>query len=317
MENINNTTNDMANETTRMEISHDLPVNTAPASVEPRAEDEVPTSTKVKIIAALAIVAIAGYIAYWVQEPVSLKADVLSGDEATTSTTDTTSADTTMTESSTTVADASTSEVSAATTGASVSVDVSLYGFEPATLKIDKGTTVVWTNTSTADQTIIGSSTDGQSFASKVMTPGDTFSYKFDQDATFEYYSTFNPALKATLAVGLGTVETASTDAATTIADASTTTGDTLFGSAPETTTTTDTAATTSAPIETLGTDIMTTSAVTTSTTASTNEDLKAAAAEVTPSRLSKTGPAEDLYAVALLTIAWFNRKKLAKVFNK
>lgn len=311
--------NDMANETTRLEISHDAPVNNDQLSVEPRAEDEVPTSTKVKIIAALAIVAIAGYIAYWVQEPVSLKADVLSGDEVTTSTTTDTSADAAMTESTTTtttVADASSSEASATTTGASVSVDVSLYGFEPATLKIDKSTTVVWTNTSTADQTIIGSSTDGQSFASKVMTPGDTFSYKFDQDATFEYYSTFNPALKATLAVGLGVVEAASTDATTnTVADAAST--DSLFGSAPETATTADSAATsttTSTPIETLGTDIMTTSAVTTSTT---SEELKAAAAEVTPSRLSKTGPAEDLYAVALLAIAWFNRKKLAKVFNK
>ncbi len=312
-------TNDTVNETTKMDISHDMPVNTAPVSTETRSEDEVPTSTKVKIIAALAIVAIAGYIAYWVQEPVSLKADVLSADQTTTSTTADKTTDIATTDTtSTTVADASTLKESAATTGPSVSVDVSLYGFEPATLKIDKGTTVVWTNTSTADQTIIGSSTDGQSFASKVMTPGDTFSYKFDQDATFEYYSTFNPALKATLAVGLGTVQPATTDAATsTVADAST---DTLFGSASETATT-STESTTSTPIQALGTDVLTNTAATTSTNATsseaTTEDLKAAAVEVTPARLAKTGPAEDLYAVALLTIAWFNRKKLAKVFNK
>ena len=300
--------NDMTNEATRMDISHDVPVNNAQASVEPRAEEEVTTSTKVKIVAALAIVAIAGYIAYWVQEPVSLKADVLSGDEAATPSPADTIAEAAMTESSsTTVADASGTDSTAMTAGPSVSVDVSLYGFEPATLKIDKGTTVVWTNTSTADQTIIGSSTDGQSFASKVMTPGDTFSYKFDQDATFEYYSTFNPALKANLAVGLGTAEAA-------VADASNT--DTLFGSAPET------AVTTSLPLETVSTtdtaaeaSVVTTTSSDTSTEA-TKEDLKAAAAEVTPAKLSKTGPAEDLYAVLLLAIAWFNRKKLAKVFN-
>ncbi|MCC6643674.1 hypothetical protein IT411_02905 [Candidatus Peregrinibacteria bacterium] len=318
---------DNQNDVTRVEIAHDS-ANTNEATAgfsadtdntkvaNQQNEEEVPTSTKVKIIAALAIVGIAGYIAYWVQEPVNLKADLLDADSSVESSTPV--------DTSSEVAE-STTEDTALVSGSSVNVDVSLYGFEPAVLKIDAGTTVIWTNTSTADQTIIGSSTDGQSFASSVMTPGDTFSYVFDQDADFEYYSTFNPALKATITVGLGSAVDSSvttTDVLTTAAPETAvveTAASSLFGSAP-----TDVLAAAALATDTALANVPLTQVNTSTTTAVKSEvsaqeayDLKAAAGEMIPSKLAKTGPTENLYCVILLTIAWFNRKKLAKVFQK
>jgi len=207
------------------------PVMAENAPVPATATDEVSSGTKIKIIAALLIVGIAGYIAYWVQEPLQIKADVTSPATTTdtskpvadaslpTDSSTSTSGGTAATDTTTTATTPTTTTTTAATvTGPSKNVDVSLFGFEPATLQIDKGTTVIWTNTSTEDQTIIGSSTNGQSFASPVLTAGQTFNYMFDQDGTFEYYSTYNPALKASITVGTGTA------AATTSAPATETT---------------------------------------------------------------------------------------------
>lgn len=313
---------------TIMNIPHDdstysLAAESSP-STDAEEKDEIPNSTKIKVLSALAIVAVAGYIAYWVQEPVQLRADVLTGTEAETTTPEsttatddsvmmtTTSTDDTAVTSTTTVADA---------TVESKNVDVSLFGFEPAVLKIDKGVNVIWTNTSTEDQTLIGSGDNGQSFTSPVLTAGSTFNFKFDQDGTYQYYSTYNPALKATITVGTGTAvaaeETTATDTSTTVdptsttVDTTATTTDTtggLFGSAEETVDTTAIPVLTSADPSTATQTTTTTS--TTSTTST--EELKGAA----PGNLAKTGPAENLYAVVLLGIVFFNRKRLAKIFR-
>lgn len=303
---------------TRMEISHDdgadishseEPIyNLGAVPAEEKHDDEVPNSTKIKVVAALAIVGVAGYIAYWVQEPVQLKADLLNGYSDSSTAGTSSSADTTSTASST----------------ENKNVDVSLFGFEPAVMKINKGTTVIWTNTSTEDQTLIGSSEEGQSFTSPVMTTGSTFSYKFDQDSTFTYYSTYNPALKATLTVGTGgaaaatttaTEEATSTIPTDSITDSSAavdTNVAALFGSADSTTTSTPEFTNSDSLFGSAATETTTTTTTTSNTTPSA-EELKGAA----PSGLTKTGPVEDLYVVVLLGIAWFNRKKLAKVFNK
>lgn len=287
-------------EVTTMHIPH------TDETIGTQSDEAVPNSTKVKILAALAIVAVAGYAAYWVQEPVQLRADLL--DSSTTSNTSSETQNTdNMVVDSTKVAEAND------TSTASVSVDVSLFGFEPAVLKVDKGTTVVWTNTSTEDQTIIGSSESGESFASPVLTSGQSFNFKFEQDGTFEYYSTYNPALKATITVGAGVAEAAaaietgiaetnSEVAATTNTSNTTENTDQLYGSA--------------APEQiTEKNDAMTALENSNKETVKENADLKPAAAS-TPGKLAKTGPAENMYALVLCLIAWFNRKKLVKVFK-
>ncbi len=313
---------------TRLEISHiepPVPAEEIPAPEVPAAPtvdaqptdmpaqentDPVSTGTKAKIISAFAIVLIAGYVAYWVQEPLQIKADVMT--DTTASQTDAEAPLDEMDEmaaenvtASETVAAADENTSMEQMSGQSVNVDVSLFGFEPATLKIDKETTVIWTNTSTEDQTIIGSSPDGQSFASPVLTSGDTFNYKFDQDATFEYYSTYNPALKATLMVGLGSdiaINTTNDDQTSSETDMNAETTETandVLADAIE-----ETAAQDTEPVVTAETEQETPA----------QEELKPAANS--PTKLSKTGPAETLYVGILLTIAWFNRKKLQKAFR-
>jgi plastocyanin len=307
---------------TRMDIPHDQ-ISSNTSVEEEHHEEEVSTGTKAKIVAALAIVGIAGYVAYWVQEPIQLRADVLDGTSTTEEAATTTTTTTTTEESSATVADAS-----EASTGPSVSVDVSLFGFEPASLKIDKGTTVIWTNTSTEDQTIIGSSPEGESFVSPVLTSGQSFSYKFDLDSSFEYYSTYNPALKATLTVGIGSpvapgseVTSTETTTETTTTTTETANPDILMNSAPTGLEAANNAlnealaAANAATVVTDSSQIMETTVTSSDITAQALEDLKPAAG--TPTKLSKTGPAENLYALMLVGIAWFNRKKLAKVFQK
>jgi plastocyanin len=334
-------------EVTRMDIPHDTTVpaqetvtaveNAVSAAVEPanvdsnpavENSDQVSSGTKAKIISAFAIVLIAGYVAYWVQEPLQIKADVVSDPAASTQTspdsasknltaaatdtvtdTATETASETLAENSTDTATVAATEASTdtQTSGQSVNVDVSLFGFEPATLKIDKQTTVIWTNTSTEDQTIIGSSPDGQSFASPVLTSGDTFKYKFDQDGTFEYYSTYNPALKATIMVGLGSAVSVDTAPAETTSAAEKNTSNAV---------TTETANNTlENAIEETGTqETASVSATTESQEETVQEELKPSAE--TPKKLAKTGPAETVYFGIFLTIAWFNRKKLQKAFS-
>lgn len=307
-------------EVTRMEIPHTEQTAAnyaAPVEEESvaRRSEEFTTGAKVKILATLVIVAVAGYAAYWVQEPVQLKTDVLQSDSSAALTT------------STPVNDVKeTAEASAN----SVSVDVSLFGFDPADLKVEKGTTVVWTNTSTQDQTIIGSAADGESFASPVMTSGKSYSYKFDKDADFQYYSTYNPALKASLKVGTGDTATEATSTDNTAPETTDASVLTLDTTNQDVAPTTDATFSTPEMIDT-PTVLETASADTTTKTdeavasdtatvvagASKTENLKPAAAEVTPNRLSNTGPAENLYAVVLLGIAWVNRKKLARALKK
>jgi plastocyanin len=281
---------------TRMHIAH----NAESASVS---EEEVSNGSKAKILAALAIVGIAGYAAYWVQEPVQLRADVLDGGAA-------------MSQEAP-VAPVVANEVAAVAAapadqaGKKASVDVSLFGFEPAVLKIEKDTTVTWTNTSTENQTIIGSSAEGKSFASPALVAGQTFSYKFDQDASFEYYSTYNPALKATVTVGLGSAAVqapATSNVTTTPAGSSTDLANApLLGSAPEVS---NYVAASDVLSETVDTTV-----VAPVVTEFEVEDLKPAA--VIPEQLTETGPGEVLYAGLLASVAWFNRKKLVKVFQK
>lgn len=288
-------------EATTMHIPH------IDETIGTQSDEAVPNSTKVKILAALAIVAVAGYVAYWVQEPVQLRADVLDSKTASSTSSEDVNTDSIVVDSNK-VAEAT----DASTT--SVSVDVSLFGFEPAVLKIDKGTTVVWTNTSTEDQTIIGSTESGESFASPVLTSGQSFSFKFEQDGTFEYYSTYNPALKATITVGAGVSEAAAA-IETGIADTNSAVAATNTDSTNETENT-DSLYGSAAPEKTTEkNDAMTALKNDNLQTAKEDIDLKPAAAS-TPVKLTKTGPAENMYALALGMIAWFNRKKLAKVFK-
>ncbi len=146
----------------------------------------VARSTKIKVVSAIAIIAAAAYLAYWVQEPAQIQGDVLAADNLVAQ-----------------EGDAMIAEEDI------VDIDVSIFGFEPAQLEVEIGTTVRWTNTSSTDQTIIGDGTDGTSFTSPTLESGEDYTYTFETDAEYEYYSTYNPAFKGTITAGLGDIEAA------------------------------------------------------------------------------------------------------------
>ncbi|MBI4334412.1 MAG: cupredoxin domain-containing protein [Chloroflexi bacterium] len=77
-------------------------------------------------------------------------------------------------------------------------VDISGYQFNPKTITITPGTTVVWTNLDPASHTV--TSRDG-SFDSGMMRTGQTFRRTFTQVGYFDYYCDPHPAMMGTIIV--------------------------------------------------------------------------------------------------------------------
>lgn len=79
--------------------------------------------------------------------------------------------------------------------------------FDPQTLTVAKGTTVMWINNDQAAHTIVtddlgvaGKPQAGQ-FGSVPLSPGDTLKHTFDAVGTFPYHCTIHPYIKGTVIV--------------------------------------------------------------------------------------------------------------------
>lgn len=138
---------------------------------EEKEEEHIDRGTKIKIIAALVVVGFAVYVAWWVQEPGSVRAAEDMG-----GTTET----------------AETSEKTA---------EVSFVDFalDPAELTVEKGTTVVWTNKDTVPHTVTG-----PIFTSGTMDRGQSYSFTFRDEGTFEYHCSYHPQIAGKIIVGTG-----------------------------------------------------------------------------------------------------------------
>ena len=76
------------------------------------------------------------------------------------------------------------------------------FAFNPTSLTIAAGTTVVWKNTTSIAHTV--TSDDQKTFNSGDSTPvssGTTFSFTFKTAGTFAYHCDFHPYMKATIIV--------------------------------------------------------------------------------------------------------------------
>lgn len=73
-----------------------------------------------------------------------------------------------------------------------VHVAIKDFTFEPKTISIEPGTTVVWTNEDVAPHTVTygnpGNSKADRLFDSGLLFKGDTFSSTFEHEGTFTYY---------------------------------------------------------------------------------------------------------------------------------
>lgn len=80
------------------------------------------------------------------------------------------------------------------------SVAMSGYAFGPATLTVDAGDTVTWTNHDTAPHDV--KTTSGPvALHSPMLAKGSTWTYRFSVPGTYRYYCTVHPDMLATLVV--------------------------------------------------------------------------------------------------------------------
>lgn len=150
-------------------------------SEESQNQEEVTAGTKIKVVAALVVVGFAAYVAYWIQEPAEVRSDLLASS------------------SMQSMQGTQGMSMQAGATQQTQEVAIENFSFNPATLNIDKGTTVVWTNKDQVPHNVVA-----DDFASPTLNPGDTFTYTFNSDGTFSYKCTFHPQMKAFVIVGTG-----------------------------------------------------------------------------------------------------------------
>jgi len=83
-------------------------------------------------------------------------------------------------------------------TGNEAKVTISNFAFDPATITIKAGQTVVWTNHDTAAHTVVA---DDNSWASPNISKGSTYSHTFTTAGTVTYHCSIHPNMKATVIV--------------------------------------------------------------------------------------------------------------------
>lgn len=88
-------------------------------------------------------------------------------------------------------------EEPAAEAGAEI-IDVELRDFTyiPDTLKVEVRQTVRWTNCDTAIHNVVGSGLE-----SDTLQEGDTFTFTFEEEGTYDYICTFHPWMEGTVIV--------------------------------------------------------------------------------------------------------------------
>jgi plastocyanin len=77
-------------------------------------------------------------------------------------------------------------------------VDIVDFSFSPATLEIEVGTTVTWTNGDSAPHT---ATADDGSFDTGTLNEGESGSVTFDTAGTFTYHCSVHPNMTATIVV--------------------------------------------------------------------------------------------------------------------
>jgi plastocyanin len=80
-----------------------------------------------------------------------------------------------------------------------IAVDIVNFEFLPATITINRGDTVVWTNSDTAPHDV--TFTQAGATNSARMITGDTYRYTFANAGIYDYYCSIHPNMKARVIV--------------------------------------------------------------------------------------------------------------------
>ncbi len=75
---------------------------------------------------------------------------------------------------------------------------ISNFQFQPASLTVNKGDTVIWTNEDSMGHTVTG---DNGGPNSPTLQKGQIYNYTFNKAGTFNYHCSIHPNMKATIIV--------------------------------------------------------------------------------------------------------------------
>jgi plastocyanin len=142
-------------------------------------DEKVTLGTKIKVVIAILIVGFAGYVAYWVQKPTDLKVDLLD----------------------------SSADIAAEIDGVVQEISIIDFAFAPASLKVEKGDAVIWTNMDSVEHTVTA-----DTFTSGPLASGESYTYTFEEEGEYEYFCSFHPQMKGTINVGAAIAETTDLD---------------------------------------------------------------------------------------------------------
>lgn len=78
-------------------------------------------------------------------------------------------------------------------------VNIQNFAFNPSSLSINSGDTIVWKNMDSVSHTIISDS--GNEISSNSLSNGDIYSHTFNQKGTFDYHCSIHPSMKAKIIV--------------------------------------------------------------------------------------------------------------------
>ena len=79
-----------------------------------------------------------------------------------------------------------------------VSAAIAGFAFQPSSITISAGDTIVWTNNDGAAHTV---TSDSGSFGSSLLSTGQTFSHTFSAPGTFSYHCAPHPSMRGTVIV--------------------------------------------------------------------------------------------------------------------
>lgn len=81
-------------------------------------------------------------------------------------------------------------------------IDIAMIAFQTPLLEVPVGSTVTWTNSDVVAHTVTHQpDTGGLLFDSGYFQPGESWSYTFDEEGTFDYYCIPHPNMIGTIVV--------------------------------------------------------------------------------------------------------------------
>ncbi len=83
---------------------------------------------------------------------------------------------------------------------ANVNVSIVDFAFQPSTVNVQLGDTVIWTNNGGAPHTV--TSTGSGPLASATLNNGDTYQFTFTTDGTYNYHCSIHASMTGTVNVG-------------------------------------------------------------------------------------------------------------------